>query len=55
MNLNGCRECKFYIIDNSCQIICNYNGKINYLNVYEGKARNNVVLSCPRIKSAVVI
>jgi hypothetical protein len=53
MNLNGCRECMYYIVDNSNQIICSYSGKISYRDIYEGRNRRNLILTCPRNKSGI--
>ena len=54
MNLNGCRECEHYIIDNMSQIICSFNGKINYHDIFAGRRRSSLILSCPRKKSIVL-
>lgn len=54
MNLNGCRECSYYIIDNANQIICSFSGKISYRDIYEKRGRCDFVLSCPRSKSSIL-
>jgi hypothetical protein len=51
MNLKGCRECRFYIVDNYRQIICSFNGQIMYRDIYEGSNSRSMILTCPGYRS----
>lgn len=47
MNLNVCRDCRYYMIDDGQEVICRFNYSISYLKIRQ-ETSGGFVCRCPR-------